>query len=95
MKKISFLMILFLALFSMGTGIKEQIEQIQPSEGEKRVLKTVVPDAEWQKPIYLYSRTGLPYRCFIRPNDFPLSCRRTELGQETEDALKQFKNKKI
>ena len=83
------LLILFLALLSLGS-IQKQIEDIQFPSDEERMFKTLIPDGEWGKPFYLYSKTGNPYRCFIRASEgHPIACRRTEAGEETLDALKQ------
>lgn len=90
MKKIAHLIILIAALSSMGTGLKEQIENFQPAISEERILNAVVPGVEYGKPIYLYSADGLPYRCYLRSDGLPLSCRRTEQGDETKEALAYF-----
>lgn len=55
---------------------------------EKKVFELLVPDGKWGEPLYLYSKTGIPYRCYVRAStDLPISCRRTEEGQETLEAL--------
>ncbi len=80
----------FISLGALG-DLKEQSGFYQPNSSEESVFNAVIKDSEYGKPIYLYSRTGLPYRCFIAPSGLPLNCRQTEEGQETIEAIKQFK----
>jgi hypothetical protein len=86
---------LLLALLSLGLvreedPVRKAIENLEISSSEERAFKVLVPDGSWGEPIYLYSRTGIPYRCYIRSSDgLPLSCRRTEAGEETIQAMKQ------
>lgn len=88
MKKLAVLLIIP-ALLSLGSTLKEQLKQYEPSNPDERVFRAVAPDDEFGKPLYLYSKKGTPYRCYISPTGLPLSCRRTEAGNETLEALKQ------
>lgn len=94
-KNIRLPVILLLAFLSMGTGLKEQLTDYQPSSPEERALSVVAPDTVFGQPVFLYSATGRPYRCYLRSDGLPLSCRRTEAGTETEDALRHFTENKL
>ncbi len=79
-----------LAIFLIGAYSKEPMENIEFKSPEEEMFKTVAPDGTWGKPFYLYSRTGIPYRCYIQfTNGQPLACRRTPEGDETLEALKE------
>ncbi len=95
MKSAKWLALIFLAFSCMGSGLQEQLEQYEPSSPDERALKVVAPDTEFGQPVFLYSATGQPYRCYLRSDGLPLSCRRTEAGKETEEALKHFSEKNL
>ena len=44
---------------------------------KKARFEFIAPDAKWGEPFFLYSKTGIPYRCFAQPEDapMPLACR--------------------
>jgi hypothetical protein len=90
MKKIVCLLAVLSLGFSQEDPIRKTVENLPIESQEERAFKTLVTDGEWGKPFYLYSRTGIPYRCFVRVSEgLPLQCRRTEAGEETIDAMKQ------
>jgi hypothetical protein len=88
MKRFSWL-ILIPAVLSLAGTLKEQLENFQPGSADERIFKAVAPDDEWGKPLYLYSKKGTPYRCYVNQDGLPLRCRRTEAGEETLEAMKQ------
>ena len=85
--KFSFL-ILVPAFLSLAGTLKEQLKDFEPSNGDERAFRVAAPDGEWGQPFFLYSKKGTPYRCYLSSEGLPLSCRRTESGEETLEALK-------
>ncbi len=87
----SWIFLVLLAVSSLAADFKDQAKLYQPDNSDQQVFERVAPDGEFGKPFYLYSKTGIPYRCYVSPQGLPLSCRRAERGEEAIEAMKQFK----